>query len=209
MPSDQQTDIYQLSTLLSSLTLNAPPSQQTSPVRSSALSSPRVRRTVRQPVSPPISDPDFDPTHAIFRVVHKKSWSPSQAFHQFCEPEGDDHLYLHPSAAFVDYWRGLPLDERSEQEKKADHLAWARHNLTPYISASRSWLWALWEATEQDRAINPKRTREDVGIIVINSRALGPESPIEDAANSTGYRSQQYYFARASSEVLIGGRGIP
>ncbi|CAE6496315.1 unnamed protein product [Rhizoctonia solani] len=112
--------------------------------------------------------------------------------------------YYHPDSGFIAYvdYPFDPSDPASVERSVEKHLRYNNREATPWISTTRRWLWAIWEANR--RANKSSIRRSNIRIAVIDLDACLAASPgIHALSALANAEVTSRCFADVSDEILI------
>jgi hypothetical protein len=119
------------------------------------------------------SDHTFDrlikDNHFLFRVYTPKHRSP---FYDSTEPYFIGQKYNEQFRQAADQLRqpftGVSVASMATYEDVAQHMDWTQRHMSPFISTTFSFAWAIWEATRRYRV----GLKHDIEIAIIDARQL-------------------------------------
>ncbi|EIW79645.1 hypothetical protein CONPUDRAFT_106280 [Coniophora puteana RWD-64-598 SS2] len=103
---------------------------------------------------------------------------------------------------------GASVAELSTYRDVVQHMDWTQRHMSPYISSSFSFTWAIWEAARRYR----HGVKHDIHIAVIDARALEGRAATalellrkSDPSDRHADHWKWYRFAQESQDVLVYG----
>lgn len=159
------------------------------------------------------SDHTFDrliqDNHFLFRVYTPKQRSP---FFDSTEPYFVGQKYNEQFREAAERLRqpftGKPVASTSSYADVAQHMDWTQRHMSPYISTTFSFAWAIWEATRRYRV----GLKHDIEIAIIDARQLAGRAATALELLRKGTPNERhldywkwYRFALESQDVLVHG----
>ncbi|KAG1737578.1 uncharacterized protein EDB91DRAFT_484600 [Suillus paluster] len=159
------------------------------------------------------SDHTFDrliqDNHFLFRVYTPKQRSP---FFDTTEPYFVGQKYNEQFREAAERLRqpftGQSVASTSSYADVAQHMDWTQRHMSPYISTTFSFAWAIWEATRRYRV----GLKHDIEIAIIDARQLAGRAATALELLRKGSPNERhldywkwYRFALESQDVLVHG----
>lgn len=145
----------------------------------------------------------------LFRVYTPKQRSP---FFDATEPyfvgQKYNEQYREAAERLRQPFTGKSVASTSSYADVAQHMDWTQRHMSPYISTTFSFAWAIWEATRRYRV----GLKHDIEIAIIDSRQLAGRAATALELLRKGTPNERhldywkwYRFALESQDVLVHG----